>query len=291
MNAEYTFTEPEPTPTPQPQPSPQRPSPAPTTFSCTDCDPVDRRVVWIAHTDGDGIAVRDDCLDSARVGRFAFEEGSSLSLLATGSGRCVDWSVVGGGDANTWVRNRYLANEEPTVPLRLFVAASLLPDLPIPFCTISPREDQNANFNGTQLQAAAVEAARIWNAALQEAVHDHALPGIAVDYSGACPSADHGAENGRNEIFVATLSGTLTGLARVWPEIVDGALQYETDILIAPDNTPGCALQVVLTHEMGHSLGLGHGGRRGDLMYRRTAPQCLHPKVTEVGTLLDAYAQ
>ena len=266
-------------------------APSEPTLDCTDCDPVESATVWIAHTDGDGVAVRDDCLDSARVERWVYPEGSQLQLVATGTGRCADWSYVHGRDSATWVRNRYLADEEPIIPIAFQIPARLLPELPIPFCTIPPTDDQNASFDDAQLRAAATEAARIWNTALQEAVRDHPLTGPAIDYTGDCPSDTKGALNGRNEIYVvATVPGSWAGQAYSWPRMVEGAVQYETDIAVTELLRPGCNLERVMTHEMGHSIGLGHGGSRGDLMYRHSDGRCPHPNTSEIGVLLDAYA-
>ena len=265
-------------------------APQPAT-GCTDCEPVEPTRVWIANTDGQGVAVRNDCQDSARVERWAYPAGSRLQLVATGTGRCTDWSFVRGRDSTTWVRNRYLADTEPTIPLRFQIPAGLRPELPIPFCTIGPAEGQSAQFDDAQLRAAATAAARIWNTALQEAAHDHALTGIAIDYTGDCPSDTHGAHNGRNEIHVvATVPDSWVGLAYRWLRTAEGAARYETDIAITDQLRPGCELERVMAHEMGHSLGLGHGGRRGDLMYLHSGSGCPSPSPSEIEVLLDAYA-
>ena len=56
--------------------------------------------LWINFTHGDGVASRNDCLDSARTGRTGLPERTPVERIASGTGRCGGWSY--GNDNSIW---------------------------------------------------------------------------------------------------------------------------------------------------------------------------------------------
>ena len=130
-------------PTDRPPTTPA-PSESPSTdLPCENCQ-ADPANLWINFTQGDGVASRNDCLDSARTGRPSLPEGTPVERVATGTGRCEGWSYVTAGDKATWVRNRYLAD----VPIPYH--AEWQPPLPMQFCAIPLDPDAGAGFSAEE---------------------------------------------------------------------------------------------------------------------------------------------
>lgn len=61
----------------------------------------------IGHTDGTGVSLRSDCADDARISG-GVPDGTVVSQIEHGGGRCDGWSLVAVEGVTTWVRNRYL---------------------------------------------------------------------------------------------------------------------------------------------------------------------------------------
>lgn len=89
---------PTPTSTPEPTPSPT---------------PENRlTIVYVAHTDGDGVSLRDACSDDARV-PGAWAEGTAVRVIDVGSDECAGWTYVAGPGEGSWVRDDYLSETAP----------------------------------------------------------------------------------------------------------------------------------------------------------------------------------
>ena len=73
-----------------------------------------RRVLsstWtVGNTGGVGVALRSDCLDSARSSEpgEGWVDDTEVRLLEVGEGRCAGWLRVESGNIESWVRERYL---------------------------------------------------------------------------------------------------------------------------------------------------------------------------------------
>ena len=277
-------------PTDRPPTTPA-PSESPSTdLPCENCQ-ADPANLWINFTQGDGVASRNDCLDSARTGRPGLPEGTPVERVATGTGRCEGWSYVTAGDKATWVRNRYLAD----VPIPYH--AEWQPPLPMQFCAIPLDPDAGAGFSAEEFLEGVRDAVGTWNDALQGVDHELALSGPALDYIGECEDGER--RSGRNEILVAPLrSAGLTirqasggGQSCIlrggqWECEPAGERVYEADVLISPRR---CGFEGTITHELGHALGLLHGGQLGDLMYHvfTGCPTSLKPNAVEVAAILE----
>ena len=79
------------------------------------------RLRRIVNTEGDGVALRDECTDDSRSPDTAgqgFKEGAEVSGIQEGTGECAGWALVTGHDGRQgWVRLRYLDHDEiPTWP-------------------------------------------------------------------------------------------------------------------------------------------------------------------------------
>ncbi len=284
-------------PTARPPTTPA-PSGSPSTgLPCENCraDPANR---WINFTQGDGVASRNDCLYQARTGRPGLPEGTPVERVASGTGRCEGWSYVTAGEKATWVLNRYLAD----TPLPY--DRSWQPSLPMQFCTIPLDPELGAGFSAEEFLEAVRDAVDTWNELLRGADHELALSGPALDYVGACEGGERRAL--RNEIAVTPLRSAGATLRlrhssgvgshcylnrdREWVCTQQPLRRdYEADIFIAPT---GCGFRSTIKHELGHALGLLHGGQRGDLMYHDFAgcPTSLDPSAAEVAAILEGRA-
>ena len=272
-------------------PTTPAPSESPSTdLPCENCeaDPAD---LWINFTQGHGVASRDDCLDSARTGRPGLPEGTAVERVASGTGRCEDWSYVTAGDKATWVRNRYLAD----VPIPYH--SEWQPPLPMQFCATPLAPDVGAGFSADEFLEGVRNAVDTWNDALQEADHELALRGPALDYIGECEDGER--RSGRNEILVTPLPSAGVTIRQAsgggqsctlrdgqWECRPVGERVYEADVLISPRR---CGFEGTITHELGHALGLLHGGQLGDLMYHvfTGCPTSLKPNAVEVAAILE----
>ena len=270
---------------PSTPPAPSRPPS--TDLPCENCraDPAD---FWINFTQGHGVASRDDCRLSARTGRRGLPQGTAVERVASGTGRCEGWSYVTAGDKATWVRNIYLAD----VPIPY--DARWHPPLPIPFCSLPLDPELGAGFSADDFLEGVRDAVGIWNDALQEADHELALSGPALDYIGECEDGER--RSGRNEILVTPLPSAGVTIRRASEScIVNGGQReceraYEADVLISPMR---CGLEPTITHELGHALGLLHGGQLGDLMYHAFTgcPTSRTPNAVEVAAILEGRAE
>ena len=106
---------PSPTPTTTPTPTPTAtPTPTPTSTPTPVPEPTLSLERAIGNTDGDGVSLRDDCEDDARVSLpgQGWPEGQDIEVIEVGSGRCEGWLLAQvGGDAS-WVRDEYVVDVE-----------------------------------------------------------------------------------------------------------------------------------------------------------------------------------
>ena len=71
----------------------------------------------VGNTGGVGVARRGDCLDTARSGQGASWPDATnveliVELIEVGEGRCAAWLRVESDGVESWVRERYLIEEE-----------------------------------------------------------------------------------------------------------------------------------------------------------------------------------
>ena len=192
-----------------------------------------------------------------------------------------------------WLVSTPLTVSLPEPEVSPDTSAAVIPDpswqppLPMAFCTIPLQSALGAEFSARQFREAVRGAAATWNEALQAASHNRPLTGPTFEYAGDCDSEESGLGNGRYEILVQQLASA--GEADTLTAAVNGTISYEVDISIAPRVPPGCELRTVIMHELGHALGLSHGGRLGDLMYSHSfVGECvLGPSDGEVAAVLD----
>ena len=74
----------------------------------------------IANTGGDGVALRYDCADAARVaGVVGWVDGTIVEVLGEGRGRCDGWLWVQAHGTASWVREQYVdrVSEDSAEPL------------------------------------------------------------------------------------------------------------------------------------------------------------------------------
>ena len=278
------------------------PTPTPTSgLPCFDCE-ASTAELWIADTQGDGVASRNDCRDAARTGRRGLAEGTRVSRIATGTGRCSGWSYV---IAAGWVRDRYLSDSPPPTPITLDPGYGW-PALPMEFCTLPLDPEHTAQFSANQFRDAVERAAETWNDALREASHRRALTGVAIRYTGDCDPGEsiRGVASDGTTTWVTYLSAnerSEIATEPFRPEAADrvgltslrarGLVGYEADIKISPSLQAGCELRGVIMHEFGHALGFSDGGRPGDLMYQAYERCTSGPSAGEVAALLDHWAR
>ncbi|MYA19048.1 MAG: matrixin family metalloprotease [Chloroflexi bacterium] len=272
-------TDPPPTARP-PTPRPRAATPA-TSLPCEHCR-ADPASLWINFTDGDGVAARDDCLDSARTGFAGLPEGTHVARIASGTDRCSGWSYVTWAGRATWVRHRYLSDTPAPAPYLEWWH----PPLPLRFC-VSPLDPSlGADFSAEELRRAVQEAMATWNAALQDAEHERSLSGPALETLGDCEDGE--LRPFRSEIAVRPLR-TASGTITIYTAEPERFRAHEVDIRIAPKS---CSLGTTVAHELGHALGLGHGGQPGDLMYyaHGDCASVIEPNAVEVAMILEGRA-
>ncbi len=92
-----------PTPTPSPTPAP------PPTATAEPSLSLERA---IGNTDGDGVSIRDDCDDDARISApgSGWPEGLNVEVIEIGSGRCAGWLLVQADGVASWVREEYVVS-------------------------------------------------------------------------------------------------------------------------------------------------------------------------------------
>ncbi len=67
----------------------------------------------VGNTGGGGVGLRDDCLDSARVGQgVSWPDTTRVELIEVGEDRCEGWLLVESGGAESWVRRTFLIPEQ-----------------------------------------------------------------------------------------------------------------------------------------------------------------------------------
>ena len=100
---------PTPTATPTPTPTPT-PTATPTETPGTTLS-LERA---IGNSDGDGVSIRDDCEDGARisVAGGGWPEGQNIEVIEIGSGRCEGWLLAQADDVASWVREEYVVDRE-----------------------------------------------------------------------------------------------------------------------------------------------------------------------------------
>lgn len=69
--------------------------------------PVRLQVMYIAHTDGSGVRVREGCYQEA-AGSGTLAEGTAVELVLSNSPDCGEWALVRAGAVQSWVRVQYL---------------------------------------------------------------------------------------------------------------------------------------------------------------------------------------
>jgi hypothetical protein len=119
-----------------PTPAPGQPTPTPTTVAARPS----ASVLYIAHTAGLGVSLRDACRDDARIpGGLA--EGTQVSAIPDSpAGACDGWTLVAAsGEPNSWVRNEYLDAQRPPTVSGPATGASAAPSGGVPPPAPAPR--------------------------------------------------------------------------------------------------------------------------------------------------------
>ena len=70
--------------------------------------------LYIAHTGGDGVSIRDACRDDAHA-PGAWAEGTAVRVIEPGTDACAGWTYVVGPGEGSWVRADYLSATPPAV--------------------------------------------------------------------------------------------------------------------------------------------------------------------------------
>ena len=147
--------------------------------------------------------------------------------------------------------------------------------VPVAFCSF--HNNRPAAIGAEQFRQAVRDVAAAWNAA--EAA-------VGIRYAGDCAQGfQWESDNDRNEVGFDdarnVARGGEAGLARgVWLEFSAGGTVLsrefaEFDVVLAGSelsNVPFVCFVSVLSHELGHSLGLGHSDTEGDLMFESFTP-------------------
>ena len=170
------------------------------------------------------------------------------------------------------------------VPFDTAVPLSLLPRV---YCTAWLVDDTEAERE--TLRAGARIAALAWN---------EALGLVAFEYAGDCPDNNISTANTRNELYRLAIepvgAGTTAWYTGPWPYLADpSSLWRAVDIKIGHRvlQSTKCTAQII-THEMGHALGLFHGQQPNAIMVLGlTWPACDNKQIQpwEVLQLLDAW--
>lgn len=106
-----------PTSTPTATPEPTRtatPTPTPSPTSTATPEPTLSLERAIGNTDGDGVSLRDDCDDDARVSApgDGWPEGLAIEVIEVGSGRCEGWLLAQADGDASWIREEYVVDRE-----------------------------------------------------------------------------------------------------------------------------------------------------------------------------------
>ena len=104
---------PTPTPTATPTPTPTA-TPTPTPTATRTPPPSLSLERAIGNTDGDGVSLRDDCDDDARVSApgEGWPEGQQIEVIEVGSGGCEGWLLAQADGVASWVREAYVVDRE-----------------------------------------------------------------------------------------------------------------------------------------------------------------------------------
>ena len=243
--------------------------------------------------------------------RLAAPAVALVALVALAAAALLAGGRVAHGDGGERVRyddGAVLVPAGPVFPLPLAIdfftddlgpPAAVWPAsaVPVEFCTF--HNNRPAAIAAEQFRQAMRDVAAAWNAV--EAA-------VGIRYAGDCAGGFRWEfDNDRNEVGFDdarnAAGGAEAGLARgVWFEFpaVGPVLSrefVEFDVVLAGNelsNVPFICFVSVLSHEFGHTLGLGHSDTKGDLMFESFTPSRIEtcptaPSAAERARLQDLY--